>query len=400
LALDDKTQNNGAAHHESDQAKGTLLVPESAQFEIETREGARVLVVSGDWTIHTIGELDEVLRPLRLAGDERPTRVDVTGLDDLDTAGAYVIERILGDVDGGRFEIVGEHRAAARLLVEVTKYAQECGKPEKQTGVVNLLLERIGRGIVEVYRESLETLSFLGETVFALGRSVANPKRIRWLPTFAVAESAGLNAVPIVMTLSFFIGAVIAFMGKTILSGFGATIFTVELVGFAVLREFGVLLTAIILAGRSDSSFTAQIGSMKMTQEIDAMRILGLDPIEMLVVPRVLALLVMFPILTFLAMVAGIAGGGLVILTLMDISPTLFLSRIQQNVGATQFWAGMAKAPAFAFVIAIIGCRQGLNVENDVISLGKNTTASVVQALFMVIILEAVFALLYMELNI
>jgi phospholipid/cholesterol/gamma-HCH transport system permease protein len=376
------------------------LVPEQAQFEIEMRAGAPVLVVSGDWTIHTIGDLDDLLRPLRHQDAPKPSKVDVTKLGDLDTAGAYVIERILEATQGGLFEIEGEHRAAARLLVEVTKHAKECGKPVKAEGVVSMLLERIGRGLVNVYNETLETLSFLGETVFALGRAITNPKRVRWLPTFAVAESAGLNAVPIVMTLSFFIGAVIAFMGKTILSGFGATIFTVELVGFAVLREFGVLLTAIILAGRSDSSFTAQIGSMKMTQEIDAMRILGLDPIEMLVVPRVLALLVMFPILTFLAMVAGIAGGGLVILTLMDISPTLFLSRIQQNVGATQFWAGMAKAPAFAFVIAIIGCRQGLNVENDVISLGQNTTASVVQALFMVIILEAVFALLYMELGI
>jgi phospholipid/cholesterol/gamma-HCH transport system permease protein len=375
-------------------------VPEQAQFDIETRDGARILAVSGDWTIHTIGALDDVLRPLRLQGGDRPTRVDVTQLGDLDTAGAYVIERILSDAPGGRFEIQGEHRAAARLLIEVTKYAKECGKPVKQAGVVTLLLERIGRGLIDVGHESVETLSFLGETVAALGRALINPKRIRWLPTFAIAESAGLNAVPIVMTLSFFIGAVIAFMGQTILADFGATIFTIELVGFAVLREFGVLLTAIILAGRSDSSFTAQIGSMKMTQEIDAMRILGLDPIEMLVVPRVLALLVMFPILTFLSMVAGIAGGALVVLTLMDISPTLFLSRIQQNVGATQFWAGMAKAPAFAFVIAIIGCRQGLNVENDVISLGKNTTASVVQALFMVIILEAVFALLYMELDI
>jgi phospholipid/cholesterol/gamma-HCH transport system permease protein len=375
-------------------------VPEAAQFDIQTRDNARILTVSGDWTIHTIGELDEVLRPLRAQVEDRPTRIDVTKLGDLDTAGAYVIERLMSVTEGGRFTIEGEHRAAARLLVEVTKFANECGMPIKRAGPISLVLERIGRGITDIASECVETLSFLGETVFALGRALTNPKRIRWLPTFAVAESAGLNAVPIVMTLSFFIGAVIAFMGKTILSDFGATIFTIELVGFAVLREFGVLLTAIILAGRSDSSFTAQIGSMKMTQEIDAMRTLGLDPIEMLVVPRVLALLVMFPILTFLSMVAGIAGGGLVILTLMDISPTLFLARIQQNVGVTQFWAGMAKAPAFAFVIAIIGCRQGLNVENDVISLGKNTTASVVQALFMVIILEAVFALLYMELDI
>jgi phospholipid/cholesterol/gamma-HCH transport system permease protein len=380
--------------------RGKSLAPIAAQFEIETRDGAPVLCVSGDWTIHTIGALDDTLRPLRLFDGPKPGSVDVHKLGDLDTAGAYVIERILDHAEAIDIKIIGEHRAAARLLIEVAKHAQNCGLVAPSIPPWTALLERIGRAVEHVAQESLETVSFLGETVLALGKSLLNPARVRWLPTFAVAESAGLNAVPIVMTLSFFIGAVIAFMGKTILSDFGASIFTVELVGFAVLREFGVLITAIILAGRSDSSFTAQIGSMKMTQEIDAMRILGLDPIDMLVVPRVLALLVMFPILTFLAMVAGIAGGGLVVVSLMDLSPTLFLSRLQQNVGVDQFWAGMAKAPAFAFVIAIIGCRQGLNVENDVISLGKNTTASVVQALFMVIILEAVFALIYMELGI
>lgn len=376
------------------------MAPTEAQFEIVTRENAQVLVVSGDWTIHTIGDLDQTLRPLRTSEDPKPSAVNVENLGDLDTAGAFVIERILSPKEAGKFTIIGEHRAAARLLVEVSKYAKDCGLPVAAMNPWTAFLERTGRAVEDIWNETIETVSFLGETVTALGRSIITPARVRWLPTFAVAESAGLNAVPIVMTLSFFIGAVIAFMGRTILADFGASIFTVELVGFSVLREFGVLITAIILAGRSDSSFTAQIGSMKMTQEIDAMRTLGLDPIDMLVVPRVIALLVMFPILTFLAMVAGLAGGGLVIVSLMDLSPTLFLSRIQQNVGIDQFWAGMAKAPAFAFVIAIIGCRQGLNVENDVISLGKNTTASVVQALFMVIILEAVFALIYMELGI
>jgi phospholipid/cholesterol/gamma-HCH transport system permease protein len=376
------------------------LEPIEARFDLETREGAHVLIVSGDWTIHSIGALDHDLRPLRTGQGSKPTQVDVSALGDLDTAGAYVIERVLGTARQGEITIVGEHRSAARLLTEVGKYAPECGTPIAPVNVWTALLERIGKGVMDVAQEIKETTSFLGETLVALGKSIVNPARVRWLPTFAVAESAGLNAVPIVMTLSFFIGAVIAFMGQTILADFGASIFTVELVGFAVLREFGVLITAIILAGRSDSSFTAQIGSMKMTQEIDAMRILGLDPIDMLVVPRVIALLIMFPILTFLAMVAGIVGGGLVVIAVMDLSPTLFLSRLQQNVGVDQFWAGMAKAPAFAFVIAIIGCRQGLNVGNDVISLGQNTTASVVQALFTVIVLEAIFALIYMELGI
>jgi phospholipid/cholesterol/gamma-HCH transport system permease protein len=376
------------------------LALQEPQFEIESRDGTTVMRVSGDWTVQTIGSLDDRLRPLRTSDQGRPKAVDVGALGDLDTAGAYVINQVLVGEDKGGGTIQGTHRTAQRLLVEVSRYARDCGlhadRPRPWTG----LLERIGRAVVDLYQETLQTVSFLGETILACGKAVMNPTRVRWLPTFAVAESAGFNAVPIVITLSFFIGAVIAFMGRKILSDFGASIFTVELVGFSVLREFGVLITAIILAGRSDSSFTAQIGSMKMTQEIDAMRTLGLDPIDMLVVPRVIALLVMFPILTFLAMVAGLAGGGLVIITMMDLSPTLFLTRLQQNVGIEQFWAGMAKAPAFAFVIAIIGCRQGLNVKNDVISLGKNTTASVVQALFMVIILEAVFALIYMELDI
>jgi phospholipid/cholesterol/gamma-HCH transport system permease protein len=376
------------------------MAVDPASFQIARRGGTDVLSIAGDWTIDTIGGMDETLRAARLTAGQGQRALDVTGLSDLDTAGAYVLYEALGVPKGAEPVLIGQHPFAARLLEEVGKHAHHCGHEDPPKRGFNAMLDRTGRGVMEFYSESLETLSFVGETMAALGRAIVQPQRVRWVPTFAVAESAGLNAIPIVMTLSFFIGAVVAFMGATILADFGATIFTVELVGFSVLREFGVLITAIILAGRSDSAFTAQIGSMKMTQEIDAMRILGLDPIEMLVVPRVIALVVMMPILTFLAMCAGLLGGGVVAMSQLDLSPTMFFNRIQENVGVDQFWAGMAKAPVFALVIAIIGCRQGLNVENDVISLGKNTTASVVQALFMVIIIEAIFALIYMELEI
>lgn len=380
----------------------TASAPQGAspEFTLASSGGRETLTVSGDWTIQTIGGLDAQLRPLRPQAGSQPRSLEVSGLGDLDTAGAYMMWATLGLKDGGSPEIAGRHGVAARMIAEVARHGPHCGHPEPAPAGVKVILERIGRAVVDFWQEAVETMSFVGETVVALGRAVAQPHRVRWVPTFAVAETAGVNAIPIVMTLSFFIGAVVAFMGTTILRSFGATIFTVELVGFSVLREFGALITAIILAGRSDSSFTAQIGSMKMTQEIDAMRTLGLDPIEMLVVPRVIALLVMMPILTFLAMIAGLAGGGVVAVSQLDLSPVMFLTRIQENVGATQFWAGMAKAPVFALIIAIIGCRQGLNVGNDVISLGQNTTASVVQALFMVIIVEAVFALIYMELDI
>ncbi|GIU67372.1 ABC transporter permease [Candidatus Phycosocius spiralis] len=376
------------------------MSPLEAQFSIVTSSKGPVLRVSGDWTIHTIGALDARLRVVRGLNAHRPAIVDVAQLKDLDTAGAYAIEKALASSLESPAILIGDHPVAGRMLGEVRKHTQGRNVETRITSSVHQFLEHIGRSVVQIYDEMVDTLGFLGETIVACWRAILNPSSVRWLPTFAVAESAGVNAVPIVMTLSFFIGSVLAFLGKTILQDFGASIFTIELVGFAVLREFGVLITAIILAGRSDSSFTAQIGSMKMTQEIDALRILGMNPMDMLVVPRVIALLVMFPILTFLAMLAGIAGGALVTVLTLDLSLTLFFTRLTNNVGVDQFWAGMAKAPVFAIIIAIIGCRQGLNVANNVISLGQRTTASVVQALFMVIVVEAVFALIYMELGI
>jgi phospholipid/cholesterol/gamma-HCH transport system permease protein len=212
-------------------------------------------------------------------------------------------------------------------------------------------------------------------------------------------EEAGLNAIPIVGLMSFLIGAVVAFMGAKILRLFNADIFTVELVGISVLREFGVLLSAILIAGRSGSAFTAQIGSMKIREEIDAMRVLGLDPMEVLVLPRVIALVLMLPVLAFLAAMLGMIGGGLVAWMAMDISPALFIARTQETIILNHFWAGVIKAPFFAFVIAVIGCYQGMEVEGSAESLGQHTTLSVVQALFLVILIDAFFAMFYLEID-
>jgi len=213
-------------------------------------------------------------------------------------------------------------------------------------------------------------------------------------------EIAGLDAIPIVVLLSFAIGLVIAYLGARILGDFGASVFTVELVAFSVMREFGSVLTAVLLAGRTGSAFTAEIGAMKMRQEIDAMRVLGIDPMEALVAPRVVAMLVMAPILTFASIMAGVFGGLLVAWAQLGVSPHMFLTRISENVPLQHFWVGMVKSPVFALVIALIGCRQGLMVGDDVGSLGKRVTSSVVQAIFMVILLDALFALWFLELNI
>ena len=214
-------------------------------------------------------------------------------------------------------------------------------------------------------------------------------------------EEAGLDALPIISFLSFFVGVVIAFIGATMLQQtLGSTVFTVELVGWAMMREFGVVLTGILLAGRTNSSFTAQIGSMKMRQEVDAMKTLGLDPIETLVVPRVIAMLIMTPFLAFGATMAGLFGGLIISWTMLDISPILFITRIQEIVVINNFWVGMAKTPVFGLIVALVACRQGLDVGGDVQSLGKATTASVVHAIFLIIVTDAIFAMIYMELDI
>ena len=262
---------------------------------------------------------------------------------------------------------------------------------------------RIGKGVFNLGREIFETLVFVGHLLVAVGRTFVylftNPKRVRWAPIVSLMERAGLDAIPIVATTSFFIGAVVGLLGANMLRQFGAEVFAVELIGIAVLREFNIIITAVLLAGRSASSFAAELGSMKMNQEIDAMQVLGVDPFEALVFPRFAALLLTIPLLTFVATLAGLFGGLLVTWTALDLGPSFFLQRIVDNVGVTQFWIGLSKAPVMAAVIAGIGCRQGLEVGGDVESLGRRVTAAVVHAIFAIILIDAIFALIYMELD-
>jgi phospholipid/cholesterol/gamma-HCH transport system permease protein len=265
---------------------------------------------------------------------------------------------------------------------------------------VYALLERTGEGFMNLLSETLATLAFLGETLVTCGRLLLQPWKLRWTSIVAVMEEAGLDALPIIAFLSFFVGMVVAFIGATTLSDFDLEIYTVELIGYSELREFGVVLTGIVLAGRTNSSFTAQIGTMKMRQEIDAMTTLGLKPMEVIVAPRVIAMVLMTPVLAFVATLAGISGGIVVGWLSLDINPAVFIERLRNSVPIDQFWVGMSKAPVFGLVCALIACRQGLNVGGSVQSLGRATTTSVVQALFSIIAIDAMFAIFYMELGI
>lgn len=372
----------------------------ATHFEVETAEdGKQVLTIAGDWTVWTVALVEEKLSKTKISSD---AILDVSALERLDTSGAYLIDRAFGALHGidDPIAIRGDHPSIERVLGRVRKASPAAPPDPIRTPGLIALLDRAGRGAVDAWEELLGLLSFIGETMAMMARLAVNPRRIRWKSVVAVMEDVGLDALPIVCFLSFFIGLVIAFIGANLLAQFNASVYTVELVGIGMMREFGAVLTAILLAGRTDSAFTAQIGAMKMRQEIDAMRTIGLDPMEALVAPRLIALLIMTPLLTFAATLAGIAGGMVAAWSAMDISPTMFLSRFQESVAPINFWVGIIKTPVFALVVAMVGCRQGMLVEEDVVSLGRRTTSSVVQAIFLVIAIDAMFAVLYYMLNV
>jgi phospholipid/cholesterol/gamma-HCH transport system permease protein len=371
------------------------MTAQSAAFHLDN--GSRILSLSGDWTVWTIAALEA---PVRAAagGLADGAALDLSKLGRLDVAGAYLIDR-LARAQSLEGRLQGANDTALRLIE--TARGAETGAaptPARRSGWEGLF-ERIGHAAINFWVEAGHIFSFMGLTLITLARVIRHPRKFRWAATVHVMETAGLNALPIICALAFFIGVVVAYLGARVLTQFGATIFTVELVAFSVMREFGVVITAVLLAGRTDSAFTAELGAMKMRQEIDAMRVIGIDPMEALVVPRVVAMLVMTPLLTFAATMAGLLGGALVCWGNLGISPVSFLTRIQEAVPIQHFWVGMSKAPAFAIVLALVGCRHGLSVGGDVVSLGARTTASVVQAIFLVILLDAVFALWFLEMD-
>ncbi|GJL94455.1 MAG: ABC transporter permease [Hyphococcus sp.] len=372
-----------------------------AHFDIDVDGGIMRLVVSGDWRARFLKEIDERLRDFADDSVGRDIVIDMRGVERLDTAGAMVLQRTLYACDQRteRSKIVGANEAQSALMDQIKDHLAPCHIMPLHRNAFVAMTVRLGMGVENAYKAALELLSFIGLTLVTAFRVITQPRRMRWTSTVHHMEEAGLDAIPIIGLMSFLIGAVVAFMGAKILRLFNADIFTVELVGIAVLREFGVLLTAILIAGRSGSAFTAQIGSMKIREEIDAMRVLGIDPMEALVLPRVIALVIMLPAIAFIAAVLGIIGGALVAASAMDISLALFSARFQETIIINHFWAGMIKAPFFAFVIAVIGCFQGMEVEGSAESLGQRTTLSVVQALFLVIVLDAFFAMFFLEID-
>ncbi|MFM1782603.1 MAG: hypothetical protein RIS14_356 [Pseudomonadota bacterium] len=352
------------------------------------------LLVSGDWTFR---QAERLLVLIAGAGSGIHT-IDARALTRLDASGSKLLLTLM-DRLGLPLPALASKPEHAALIEAVRNSGAALPAPPSAGKPFHRMLEAIGRWVANAYGNILIFLDFLGRTLLSLMESLLNPRHWRVTSIVFHMQAVGLNAVPLVMLLSFMVGAVVAFLGATVLSEFGAQLWVVELVGVAFFREFGVLLTAILLAGRTASAFTAQIGSMKSGEELDAIRTMGLDPIELLVLPRLKALLLTLPLLTFLATMAGLLGGMAVCVWHLDISPEMFIGRLQNELSPRHFWVGMSKAPIFAMVIGLIGCLEGFKVKNNAQSVGEHTTSSVVQTISLVILLDALAAMFFMELD-
>ncbi len=361
-------------------------------IDSDPRHGGR-LQLAGSWTLEYARAVSSML-----GGDLGEVQsVDATAVERLDSAGVLQLLRFARrhGIDYAAFQFREDHHALVAAIEDVA----DDRPPRKRDYGFQAALARLGFAVQDNWKEVIALVSFLGENLVKIGRTIVQPRRLRVTATVHHMEQVGLDAVPLVALLSYLVGAVIAFLGSTILKDFGATILVVELVDIAFLREFGVLLTAILLAGRTASAFTAQIGAMVSREEVDAIRTLGLDPIDLLVIPRVLALVVMLPLLTFIAMIAGLLGGMSVGAFSLDIPPQAYYARMHDTIELRHFLIGMSKAPIFAVVIGLIGCLEGLQVQGTAQSVGERTTSSVVQTISLVIIIDAMAAIWFMHMG-
>jgi phospholipid/cholesterol/gamma-HCH transport system permease protein len=371
---------------------------------IEEQDGEVVLHLGGAWRLAALGELSRQLGgpggPLQaVASHQLPAAVDGAALQHLDTAAALLLLEALADAGADPAGVALRHfdERHERILEVVRSRFADTALTPRQRALT--LPGHVGKTVVDGTALMLGHVEFFGRTLSEIGRLLLRPRELRMHELFAQLGQVGVNAIPVVALVTFLIGVVMAYMLGLQAEKYGANIFVVDGVALGMTREFSPLIVATIMAGRSGAAFTAQLGTMKLTEEIDAIRTLGLSPAQVLVLPRVLALVLTLPLLVFVGDVAGMAGAMLMANATLDIPPQAFIDRLQVALSPRHYVIGIAKAPVFALFIAVIGCRMGMSVSRDTRSIGINTTSTVVQGIVAVILLDAIFAVIFQELN-
>jgi phospholipid/cholesterol/gamma-HCH transport system permease protein len=354
------------------------------------------LRLGGRWTADQAPAVEAAAARIGAAGDRARIVVDLGPIERLDTLGAWVLERTRAEIEaaGGAMAYCGARPEHQTLLGEVAMRGERPA-PAPRLGFGLSMLDGLGRHVVRVGKEVVTGIGFLGEVVAAIGRVALRPHTFRWTALVNQVQQMALNGAPIIILISFLVGGIVAQQGIFQLQRFGAQTFVVNLIGLLILREMGVLLTAIMVAGRSGSAITAEIGSMRMREEVDALRVMGLDATEILIVPRILALMISLPILTLIGDLAALAGGGLTAMLYGGLTVDQFLARLQSAVDVHHVTVGLIKAPFMALTIGLIATIEGFAVEGSAESLGRHVTASVVKSIFMVIVLDGLFAVFF-----
>ncbi len=360
-------------------------------WRVAERDGVRVVEAGGPWIVMALRALD----PGAAAPPADSRAIDIKAVTALDTAG--VVELLRLRRAAGDCPIEGADEARSGLIELVERNACEAPPAPKPMPLLIDILSDVGEGFARFLDRSARLLEYFGEVLVIIAKGLLRPGRIRLNATIVQMREVWIRALAIVAVLCFLIGVVVAYQGVEQLKQFGAETFTVEAVGISILRELGVLLTALIVAGRSGSAFAAQIGTMRVNQELDAMQAMGLSPVEWLVVPRIAALTLSMPLLVFWGNAMGLLGGAFACEIYLDFTVSQYFARLRDTVGINHFWVGMIKAPVFGFVIAAIGCYEGLQVKGDAESVGRQTTMAVVEAIFFVIVLDALFSIFFLS---
>lgn len=374
-----------------------MIDEKNVQLVIETNTSSQPVTVTvrcaGAWVMKEAAQLEQQLEAIAWPAIGT-ILIDGSQISALDTSGAWLLHRTINKINKLKLNITinglrPEFNKLLKLVASCTTEQKKLVKPKLR------ILANIGQRSWHALLSLLDILSFIGECTIVLLRSILQPHRIRWRPILRNVQTSGFEALPITGLLSFLMGFVIAYQGADQLQRFGANIFIVDLVGLSMLRELSPLLTAIIVAGRSGSAYAAQIGTMKVTEEIDALRTIGVGSIELLVLPKMLALIIALPLLTLYADITGILGGMLMAYTKLNISFDVFFNRIGNAVSLSSFLTGIGKAPIFAAIISLVGCYQGFQVKGSADSVGQQTTISVVQSIFLVILADAIFSVVF-----
>ena len=368
------------------------------RIQREVVDANTIFRLTGNWTTASLALLEDEVRHIVAAASSitSPLKIDASEIESIDTNGAWLLSQFVQAFEqhGVAIQRIGLNDEHLSLFGHIYRVQPSLQTPRQLMGL-SIFAERLGQTVLDGIQNGLGFVSFLGLTIVKMLWALTQPRRFRFTSFVHHLGRTGIDSLPIVAMLAFLIGVVLAYMSGEQLKNFGVESYTVDLVAASILREMGILITAIIIAGRSGSAFTAQIGTMKVNQEIDAMNTIGLDPVEFLVLPRVAALIISLPLLTFFANVMGLFGGAVIAVAVLDMSIPEFIVQLKSAVNLNDFLVGVAKAPLFGFIIALVGCYEGFRVSSSAESVGLQTTRSVVESIALVIVLDTMFVVFF-----